>query len=441
MVSDQGTSTPFLTVAGNGNVGIKTQSPTADLSGPSNFVINNTYSSGNGDVTLNAQGANANVYLKTNGSNAWTVYSNLFYGPSAATIGNFTNPLRGYYTDGTVYFMDAAGGNMDVGLARNSAGVLRVSNASTGMGTLIANSVGIGTTSPYAKLSVVGTVVATDYHATSSTLGYQADNLLGGLTTLSTDASGNIIRTPSDINLKENVVPLTNSLDKLLKLQGVSYDWKDKERFGNTKEIGFVAQQVESIVPEVVKGGSYKSLNYGNMVALVVEAVKELNQKVTDLQTQMKDFVFDKLTAKIAYVDEANINNLNVGKIRTKSGIEIGDSICVDNVCVSKDKFKEMLLNGGGVTYGSAADQMKGINPLLNTVTTTDTSAPATTTPTTIETETVASTTPVTSTTSTIETIEATTTPAVVPTPVPAPEPVVIPTSPSTTETASSTSE
>jgi Chaperone of endosialidase len=129
--------------------------------------------------------------------------------------------------------------------------------------------VGVGTTTPASKLSVSGSI--------------QSTGLLGGVTTLSADANGNIIRTPSDQTLKENVVSLspTDSLGKLLQLRGVSYDWKDKDRFGSARQIGFIAQEVEPIVPEVVtSGGTYKSLNYGNLTAIIVEAIKALNEKI-----------------------------------------------------------------------------------------------------------------------------------------------------------------
>jgi hypothetical protein len=91
------------------------------------------------------------------------------------------------------------------------------------------------------------------------------------------DAQGNIILEVSDQRLKENVATLTGSLDKILGLRGVSYAWKDKDRFGDQTEIGFLAQEVDAVVPEVVrKGGSYWSLNTKNLLAVVVEAMKEM---------------------------------------------------------------------------------------------------------------------------------------------------------------------
>ena len=56
--------------------------------------------------------------------------------------------------------------------------------------------------------------------------------------------------TASDERLKENIEPLEGSLNKILKLKGVKYDWKNKER--GTNQIGLIAQEVEKVVPEVV---------------------------------------------------------------------------------------------------------------------------------------------------------------------------------------------
>ena len=124
--------------------------------------------------------------------------------------------------------------------------------------------ISIGTTSASSELTVDGVI--------------QATNLIsGGTTNLMADAQGNIILEASDERLKENVVTLTGSLDRILELRGVSYAWKDTERFGDQQEIGFLAQEVDEVVPEVVrKGGSYWSLNTKNLLAVVVEAMKEM---------------------------------------------------------------------------------------------------------------------------------------------------------------------
>ena len=100
------------------------------------------------------------------------------------------------------------------------------------------------------------------------------------------DAQGNIVRFPSDINLKTNIQPISDALAKVLALQGVTYEFKDPTRFGEGEQIGFIAQQVEPIVPDVVSsGGDYKSVNYPVLTALLVEAIKEQQTQISSLSS------------------------------------------------------------------------------------------------------------------------------------------------------------
>jgi len=94
--------------------------------------------------------------------------------------------------------------------------------------------------------------------------------------------------TASDINLKENINVIENALDKITEIRGVTFAYKDKP-----KEImtGLIAQEVEKVLPGVVykveqNGHSHKALRYGNVVGLLVEAIKELTQKVNDLENK-----------------------------------------------------------------------------------------------------------------------------------------------------------
>ena len=87
-------------------------------------------------------------------------------------------------------------------------------------------------------------------------------------------ATGTIAST-SDSRLKSNISTLESALSKVNSLRGVSYTKAGKP------EIGVIAQEVELIVPEVVvEAGEYKSVAYGNLVALLIEAIKELDRKV-----------------------------------------------------------------------------------------------------------------------------------------------------------------
>ena len=82
----------------------------------------------------------------------------------------------------------------------------------------------------------------------------------------------------SDISLKENVRSIENALDIVKQLDGVRFNWKEDGR----ESIGFTAQQIEPILPEVIntdENGS-KSVNYSVIVSVLVEAIKELSDKI-----------------------------------------------------------------------------------------------------------------------------------------------------------------
>ena len=102
----------------------------------------------------------------------------------------------------------------------------------------------------------------------------------------------------SDERLKNNVSEIGNALDKIDQLKGVSFSWKD----GGKKSMGFLAQEVEKVFPELVSlekeedPNSYKSVEYANLTAPLVEAVKELKkrdetnkQKITELESAIGD--------------------------------------------------------------------------------------------------------------------------------------------------------
>ena len=95
----------------------------------------------------------------------------------------------------------------------------------------------------------------------------------------------------SDFRLKKNIKPLTYGLNEVMKLQPVSYDWKDNS---GTNKIGLIAQEVRKIIPQVVIGNEEKEnlgMNYAEMVPVLINAIKELNKKVDALEAQIKKSV------------------------------------------------------------------------------------------------------------------------------------------------------
>lgn len=105
--------------------------------------------------------------------------------------------------------------------------------------------------------------------------------------------------TMSDSTLKENVHEIQNALDKVLKLQGVTYSLKQLSStvnnsgeilsYPSSEKMGLIAQAVERVAPEVVTTTSdgLKTVAYGNLVGLLIEAFKQEDAKVSGLQHRL----------------------------------------------------------------------------------------------------------------------------------------------------------
>tara|TARA_Y100000593_G_scaffold44397_1_gene84739 strand:- start:6508 stop:9495 length:2988 start_codon:yes stop_codon:yes gene_type:complete len=114
-----------------------------------------------------------------------------------------------------------------------------------------------------------------------------------GLTLPNTSSHGLVTAhsfvTYSDERLKENIKRISNPIDKVKALRGVTYDW----RHDGSEDIGFIAQEVQEVVPSVVyeKKGYAKEhfgLDYPKMNALLVEAIKEQQRQIEDLKKVVK---------------------------------------------------------------------------------------------------------------------------------------------------------
>jgi len=91
-----------------------------------------------------------------------------------------------------------------------------------------------------------------------------------------TSFTGSSFNSSSSLRYKENVQHLTNALNLIEKLQGVTFDWKETGK----SDIGLIAEQVNEVVPEFVlkdEEGLPKAIDYGKLTSILIEAVKELS--------------------------------------------------------------------------------------------------------------------------------------------------------------------
>ena len=93
-----------------------------------------------------------------------------------------------------------------------------------------------------------------------------------------TITAGGDITAFSDERLKSDIETIDNALDKVMSMRGVSYT-KQAE-----KGIGVIAQEIEKVLPEVVTDGEYKSVAYGNIVGVLIEAIKEQQKQIDELK-------------------------------------------------------------------------------------------------------------------------------------------------------------
>ena len=97
----------------------------------------------------------------------------------------------------------------------------------------------------------------------------------------------------SDKKLKTNIENINYGLSDVLKLNGRQFDWKRKDR---GHDIGFIAQEVEEVIPELVKEvdglngeDSFKTVDYAKTTAVLVEAIKEQQKQIENLKSEIKE--------------------------------------------------------------------------------------------------------------------------------------------------------
>jgi hypothetical protein len=91
------------------------------------------------------------------------------------------------------------------------------------------------------------------------------------------------VNSTSDIDLKKDIEVVTSATEMLNQLRGVKFTWKKNDE----KSVGVIAQEVETILPELVKGEEGdKSVNYSGLVGVLIEAVKELSARVEELENR-----------------------------------------------------------------------------------------------------------------------------------------------------------
>ncbi|MDO8471656.1 MAG: tail fiber domain-containing protein [bacterium] len=168
------------------------------------------------------------------------------------------------------------------------------------------------------------------------------------------DANGVLTNSASDQNIKTNIVSLASSmsaLDTISQLRGVYYNWLDTDRLGSQREIGFVAQEVQPYLPELI-GSNHDgtlSLDYPKLTAVLTEAVKQLNTEVKALQGTT-------MTAEeiISPTSKDLILRPSTGKILAQGSIDVAGTLVVSGATTLADTLtKDLAVAGTFMVKGS----------------------------------------------------------------------------------------
>jgi hypothetical protein len=106
------------------------------------------------------------------------------------------------------------------------------------------------------------------------------------------DATNDIVAySSSDRRFKDNIKPIENALDKINQIGGYEFDWKEENKIEHGYEghdLGVIAQEIEAIAPELVqtRENGYKAVKYDKLVSVLIQAVKELSAKVSELENK-----------------------------------------------------------------------------------------------------------------------------------------------------------
>jgi hypothetical protein len=163
-------------------------------------------------------------------------------------------------------------------------------NWSTGIKTQLNSNTVVSGSSQITLSSTTGGSTTSDVRFGSLGIGMAASGTSGRI-----DASGDIVAfSTSDRNFKENITPIPNALEKISKISGNTYDWKEdmKDFHGfEGNDVGVIAQEIEEVLPQLVttRETGYKAVKYDKLVALLIEGIKEQQTQIHNLTLEVEN--------------------------------------------------------------------------------------------------------------------------------------------------------
>lgn len=286
-----------LTITGAGLVGIGTSSPDIFSRGYSN-ILGISGSTGDTGIVING-GTSSGAYIDL--GTAGTRNMGIISTTSESQIISLNSIPLVLKTNGVDRLKITSGGNIGIGTSSPSYKLHVVGGTEVGSRFIVSgtyaplqfsgdNSTTIGGVNAYGDKVVLGrgtsTGVNTDFVIFSNAntaIGTATDNGYKLYVSGTIYATGNITAN-SDLTLKKNLTIIDNPIDKLMQLNGYSYQWKEDD----SHQYGVIAQEVEKILPYAVSTGNdgIKGVSYNQIIPVLIEAIKELSAEITILKNK-----------------------------------------------------------------------------------------------------------------------------------------------------------
>jgi len=284
-------TSPLMTILTAGNVGIGTTSPGYKL------VVAQS------DVTEpSGIDANTSILIKNNTWSGITMISTEATG-NFITFGDdasgFAGRIQYSHVNNAMVFETAGAEKLRV---NSSAQSLRIQGGSVTGSNYMQFVNSAGTSQGYFGYGGASNILYIVQQVVGDIAFYTGGAVRGSINTGGTlTMGGDVIAygSPSDKRLKENIKPIESALDKVIKLQGVTFDWKDKkeeiDQFGKAyklqewkNDIGFIAQDVQKVIPELVRENSdgMLSMRHQGIAPILLEAIKELKAEIEELKNK-----------------------------------------------------------------------------------------------------------------------------------------------------------
>ncbi len=250
-------------------------------------VVGNSYSTGT---------VQSGPYLKIDGTSPVGVISTPTSGGYALMIQS--NGGRGDFDTGAPLRLNPAGDPVGIGTGTGAVTEMLVVN-----GNILANGGTTRSVTANANTITMSMVADDALHGPYITWGVGAAMKVkhtdgaGTITNVATFQSNGILSVgglveTSDRNEKQNIQTVDNALDKVMNMRGVNFEWKQNasETRSTDTQLGFVAQELEEVLPEVVMTNEdgQKSVAYSHVTAVLVEAVKELQATIETLKAEVE---------------------------------------------------------------------------------------------------------------------------------------------------------